>query len=294
MPYPLVELDALDNLWFQVSGTLCNIECCHCFNRSGPRNHAFGFMSLAMIKPYLEASQTRGVKEYYFTGGEPFMNREIVPILAETLRYGPATVLTNGMLLKEATVAALAEIKAQSLYTLEFRVSLDGFNEEDNDRIRGKGVFQKTLEGIRLLVKHGFLPIITATRVWEESRDAEMQEGFVKMLYALGYTKPRLKILPALKIGREALRSGEYAEYEEVTPEMMEGYDRGQLICSHSRLVTDRGVYVCPILLDTPEAKMGDALEEALGPYPLRHKACYTCYLWGAICSNFSSGGKDV
>jgi molybdenum cofactor biosynthesis enzyme MoaA len=294
MQHPFVQLDALDLLWFQVAGTLCNIECSHCFNRSGPRNYTFGFMTLEMIKPYLEASRVYGVKEYYFTGGEPFMNREIVPILAETLRYGPATVLTNGMLLKEPTVAALAEIEAQSLYTLEFRVSLDGFHAEENDRIRGKGVFYKTMQGIRLLLQYSFLPIITATRVWDASRDAEVQEGFIKTLHALGYTKPRLKILPALKIGREAERSGGYTEAEEVMPAMLEGYDTSQLICSNSRLVSDRGVHVCPILLDIPEAKMGNTLAEALHPYPLRHQACYTCYLWGAICSNFSSGGKDV
>ncbi|RMF91490.1 MAG: radical SAM protein [Nitrospinota bacterium] len=294
MTHPLIELDALDNLWFQVAGTLCNIECRHCFNNSGPRNRSFGFMTLEMIKPYLEASQELGVKEYYLTGGEPFLNREIVPMLAETLRYGPATVLTNGMLLKESTVAALAEIESQSLYTLEFRVSLDGFTAEENDQIRGKGVFQKTMEGVQLLVRHGFLPILTATRVWEESRDAEVLEGFIKLLHSFGYTRPRLKILPTLKIGREAERSGEYTEHEVVTPEMLEGYDRGQLLCSNSRIVTDRGVYVCPILINFPEARLGETLHDALRPYPLRHQACYTCYLWGAICSNFASGGTDV
>ena len=42
-----------------------------------------------------------GVKEYYFTGGEPFLNRDMAPILELTLRYGPATVLSNGTLFKD-------------------------------------------------------------------------------------------------------------------------------------------------------------------------------------------------
>jgi len=36
MTIPRVKLSHLDNLWFQVSGTLCNIACLHCFNDSGP------------------------------------------------------------------------------------------------------------------------------------------------------------------------------------------------------------------------------------------------------------------
>ena len=36
-----VELRALDDLWFQISGTLCNLTCHHCFISCGPTNHTF-------------------------------------------------------------------------------------------------------------------------------------------------------------------------------------------------------------------------------------------------------------
>ena len=67
---------------------------------------------------------------------------------------------------------------------------------------------------------------------------------------------------------------------------MMEGFDPGKLICNHSRIVTDRGVYVCPILIEAPDARLGATLAESLGAYPLRHHACYTCYQYGALCAN--------
>jgi hypothetical protein len=98
-----------------------------------------------------------------------------------------------------------------------------------------------------------------------------------------------LKILPLLRLGAESLRTRGYHDDETVTPEMMLDYDEGQLICSSARVVTDQGVWVCPILLDSPEARMGGTLEEAMTPYPLRHSACFTCYAYGAICSNPSS-----
>jgi hypothetical protein len=75
---------------------------------------------------------------------------------------------------------------------------------------------------------------------------------------------------------------------------MMEGYDQSQLICNHSRIVTDHGVYVCPILLDAPDARLGDALSDAQTTYALRHHACYTCYQYGALCANPSSGRRDA
>ena len=68
----------------------------------------------------------------------------------------------------------------------------------------------------------------------------------------------------------------------------MDGYDVTQLVCQHSRIVTDRGVHVCPILIESPDSLMGQSLSESLGRFALRHGACTTCYQYGAICSNAS------
>jgi hypothetical protein len=118
--------------------------------------------------------------------------------------------------------------------------------------------------------------------------------GFINTLKTFGYLRPRLKILPTLKIGREIARDRGYDQYEIVTKEMLEGYDCSQLICSNSRVATNRGVYVCPILIESEVAYLGETLKEATKSYQLNQQACYTCYLYGAICSNFSSGGRDA
>lgn len=292
--YPALHLDALDNLWFQVSGTLCNIACGHCFISCSPTNHSYEIMTLAQIEPYLAESQSMGVKEYYFTGGEPFINKEMIDILEKTLAIGPATVLTNGMLITEKKAQQLRKIQDASPYSLEMRVSLDGYTEEMNDAIRGKGVFKKAMNGVRLLYEQGFLPIITVTKTWEDQDDEVVMQGFLNVLRDHGYARPRIKILPSLKIGKEIARSRGYDNYEWVTEEMLEDYDCRQLICSNSRVVTNRGVVVCPILLEAPSAYMGETLQEANKAYELQEQACYTCYLYGSICTNFSSGGADA
>ncbi|MFQ5822737.1 MAG: radical SAM protein [bacterium] len=285
---PCVPLHSLDALWFQVGGTICNLWCTHCFISCSPQNHKFGFMDRATVGKYLEESKKLGVKEYYFTGGEPFMNKDLLVILEDTLELGPATVLTNGIMILERVAKRLKDIVDQSIYTLEIRVSIDGFTEESNDKIRGVGSFRKAMKGVKNLIDYGFLPIITTAQTWDDSETEKVFNGFRNMLINRGYTRPRIKIIPPLRIGREKVRSRGYDKYEYVTKEMMTEYDDNQLQCTHSRMVTDKGVYVCPILIDYPEAKVGDSLEESFTPYPLKHQACYTCYISGAICHNLS------
>src|SRR5262249_33659198 len=188
-----------------------------------------------------------------------------------TLCYGPATVLTNGTVFKDEWLARLRRAEAASLYSLEFRVSIDGYTAAGNDPIRGPGTFDRALRGVRQLLAYGFLPIITVTRTRDETEDGTLLEGFLHLLRATGYDRPRVKILPTLRIGAEVERQRGYRDEERVTPDMMAGFDQGQLVCNHSRVVTDRGVYVCPILIEAPDARLGATLDEALTAYPLRH-----------------------
>ena len=74
-----------------------------------------------------------------------------------------------------------------------------------------------------------------------------------------------------------------------VTTAMLDGFDRDLLMCSNSRLVTDRGVWVCPLLVEQPDARLGTTLDDAASSYELRHQACVTCWRYGTICGNVSA-----
>ncbi len=293
-PAAVVPLAHLDQLWFQVTGTHCNLACSHCFISCSPHNRAFGYLDFETVACVLDESRSFGVKEYYFTGGEPFLHSDMVAILERTLRYGPATVLTNGTVLKEEWLARLREAENASLYSLEFRVSIDGYDAATNDPVRGEGTFERAMAGVTLLLKHGFLPIITVARTADNQDDAELFAGFVAMLKTRGYYRPRVKILPTLRLGAEVARQRGYREEEFVTPELLEGFDTGTLLCSHARLVSDRGVHVCPILLEAPDSVLGRTLAEATAPFALRHHACYTCYQFGSICANPSASPGET
>lgn len=293
-PAPEVPLAALDQLWFQVAGTVCNLRCRHCFISCSPGNDSFWFMERSRVARALETSVELGVKEYYFTGGEPFMNREMTGILEDALALGPATVLTNGTLLPPRTVAELGRVAGESPYTLELRVSIDGTTPEMNDAIRGEGAFARAMDGVERLVAEGFLPIITCMRSWEEDATPGVLADFRELLGGVGYDRARVKILPPLLMGEEAERTRGYGDGERVTRGMLHGFDTDQLLCTRARLVTSRGVWVCPILPEAPEGRLGDTLEEAVErPTRLSEPACHTCWTSGAICSNLPSGGND-
>jgi len=283
-PAPRVALSALDTLWFQVAGTVCNLACTHCFVSSSPTNRTHDFLSLKAILPYLEEASKLGVKELYFTGGEPFLNPELESILVRALDVGPVTVLTNGLLLDPPRCRRLSRFAEQTDYSLDFRISLDGYAAETNDPIRGEGTFERILQGVSNLVAAGLNPVITVTEVYEENGSVHGKERFFDLLRSLGVAKPRLKMLPVFQIGAEAERTGAYETWQRLrdsdTPD--EGWSHLQ--CSSCRMVTDQGVWVCPILVNEPQGKMGQTLSDTLAPFALDHPACWTCHVYGVSC----------
>lgn len=285
MPFADVPLRALDTLWFQVAGTICNITCTHCFISCSPKNHSHEMMSLAECERWLEEARALGVREYYFTGGEPFLNRDMLPILDATLRQGPATVLTNGMLLRREVCAELRRLFDDSEYSLDLRVSLDGFDAESHDAIRGKGVWDRVMLGLRNLGEVGLNPVITVTTAAEGVAEAEGRARFLDIIRSFGFAKPRLKVLPLFRIGAEETRTRAYEEWERIARTYLTDEEAARLQCSSCRMVTSKGVYVCPILIEEPEARMGATLGETLRAFPLKYGACHTCWVDGATCT---------
>lgn len=319
-PSLVARFTGLETLWVQITGTLCNLRCTHCFLSCAPDNHALELMSREQIRHYLRQAEDLGVKEIYFTGGEPFLHPEALEILEDALKVAPAAVLTNGVLITEPTAARLGSLAAAASYSLEIRVSLDAPEEAANDAIRGAGTFRKALRGVRRLQDAGLMPIVTACELVAEEEglgafgDAAAPGGladsvgedlprgvrresipsrpgagsFYHRLYRLlrdqGIERPRVKVLPVFNMGELEGRRSESL----LTGAMLEGFDTDTLQCSGARLVAHDGIYACPILAGEAGARMAaDDLAEAERPCPLYHPACTTCVETGMTCRNY-------
>ena len=278
---PFLRLSAL---WIQITGTWCNLACTHCLNASGPDDHWLKPIAPEVAREAIREADELGVKEIYFTGGEPFLHGEILPLLGEALAVAPTTVLTNGTLIDGAMADRLTSLALRSVYSLEVRVSLDDTDAAKNDRVRGAGVSDKAVRAIQLLHERGLLPIVTATEITsgEHAGRPGMYERFREFLVARGIEKPRVKIMPVFALGRASRTGGRC-----LTEEDLEGFDRGTLQCSESRVVADGGVYACPILAGLPDAKLSDGgLEASFRDAPLYHPSCVTCHETGMTCKN--------
>jgi hypothetical protein len=98
--------------------------------------------------------------------------------------------------------------------------------------------------------------------------------------------RPRVKLLPMFRLGRETTRTGPPSPGETLAGVPQELIATAHLQCAGCRAVTARGVFVCPLLVDEPGGRLADRLDNALGPFELGHAACSTCYATGMTCAN--------
>ena len=117
----------------------CNLSCDHCFMRSG-KPLANELTKEEWLRILTDFRHQGGVN-VTFTGGEPLMNRDFETILIHSHQQGlTTTVLSNGILWTEESINKL------SPYISEIQISIDGFDEQSNAKVRGAGHFDKIVD----------------------------------------------------------------------------------------------------------------------------------------------------
>ena len=120
---------ALETLWFN-TGTLCNLACDNCYIESSPKNDRLVYLTRLEVRTFLdETRRLAGAPiEIGFTGGEPFMNPDILGMIEDCLSADHRVlVLTNAMKPMQRIKAALLGLNAHFPGKLTFRVSLDHY-----------------------------------------------------------------------------------------------------------------------------------------------------------------------
>ncbi len=282
---PQVPFRSLDTVWIQITGTLCNISCRHCFVSAGPKSDSLPVMTRTQVESALEEATELGARDAYFTGGEPFLHPDIRGLVDFALERMPLSILTNALMIDDDLAAWIGDRFARSRYSLDLRVSLDGMTAATNDRVRGRGVYDRVVEALRRLARAGVSPVVTVVEHEESLKAAEARVTFTEFLRGLGIGRPRVKFLPLLRIGREERRSRGYLERERLDPEPLAPEIEESLICSTSRTVTAHGVMTCPILVEVPGARLGDSLRQAERSITLNWRPCHTCVVEGLRCA---------
>ncbi len=282
-PRAAVPLVALETLWFN-TGTLCNLACRNCYIESSPTNDALVYLRLAEFAAYLDEIARGGlpVREIGFTGGEPFMNPDMVAMMALAQARGfDVLVLTNAMRPMRRFEAAIAALPRERLM---FRVSLDHHDAAVHDAERGAGAFGKALDGLRWLAAQGFAIAVAGRQLTDESA-AAAEAGYSALFVGLGLPCPPLVLFPEMDA---------HADVPEISTGCWEilGTSPAAQMCATSRMVVKRRgaaapvVLACTLIADDPGFEMGATLAEAASPVALNHPHCARfCVLGGASCS---------
>lgn len=297
-----VGLSALQTLWIN-TGSLCNIACRNCYLASSPTNDQLAYITQGEVAAYLDeiARDDLPVTEIGFTGGEPFMNPDMLGMLEDTLSRGlSALVLTNAMqpLLRPRIRDGLLALRDTYGDRLSLRISLDHYSKALHEEERGPRSFDKTLEGIDWLAAEGFSVSIAGRTCWGETEDAA-RVGYAELIAMHGWPLDAddgtsLMLFPEMD---------ERADVPEITEDCWSilGKSPDDVMCSTSRMVVKRRgadapiVLPCTLLPYDPAFEMGTSLAEAAkanggmfdhGAVKLCHPHCSKfCVLGGGACT---------
>ena len=177
-------------LWFN-TGTLCNIECLNCYIESSPTNERLVYLSTAEVEDYLQqiADREWPITEIGFTGGEPFMNPDMIAMMEASLKAGfEVLVLTNAMrpMMRKRVQAGLLDLNARFPGKITLRVSLDHYAARHHDEERGAGSFDISIIGMDWLRDNGIQMAVAGRTMWGEA-EAEARDGFARLFAARGY-----------------------------------------------------------------------------------------------------------
>ncbi|MBI3564658.1 MAG: radical SAM protein [Elusimicrobia bacterium] len=279
-PRAAVPPDALRTLWFN-TGTRCNIECANCYIQSSPRNDRLDYLRAAEIRPFLDEAREMGAAEIGFTGGEPFLNPDLLPMAEECLERGfSVLILTNAMAPMRNRATDLLALLARRGRRLRLRVSLDHHTAAAHDAERGAGSFDKALSGLRWLLDSGFDASV-AGRTFVAEDEGAAREGYRR---AIG-REVELTVFPEM---------GAPGELPEITTECwgLLGKDPASVMCASSRMVVKRrgdarpAVVACTLIPYDARFELGRTLRASWRPVALQHPHCASfCVLGGGSCA---------
>jgi predicted phosphodiesterase len=283
-----VALAALKTLWIN-TGTLCNLACARCYIESSPRNDALAYISAGEAGAYFDEIADRDVT-IGFTGGEPFLNRDLLAMMENALGRGfRALVLTNAMKPMRRCAEKLLALQARFGERLALRVSVDHYSRDLHELERGARSFEPTLQGLAFLVRNGFA-VSVAGRLYSGEPEPIVRGGYATLFAERGlkldaYSPDDLVLFPEMDAAADA---------PVITEACWSLLDKSKqdVMCASQRMVVKRKgaerpvVVACTLLPYAAEFELGPTLASARAEVTLSHPHCATfCILGGATCS---------
>ncbi len=289
-PRGYIEPHALRELWFH-TGTACNLSCPFCLEGSKPGDNRLDRITLSDARPLIDEGVAIGVEQFSFTGGEPFIVKDFVNILAYASTFRPCLVLTNGT---DPVLKRLHQIETliAQPHPVAFRISIDYPDKARHDAGRGVGSFEKAWQGLQELAKRGF-KVSVARQMEKDEDEAALEDRFREL-----FVQHDLSADMTIVAFPDFLTPGAEADVPQITEHCMTTYHteetRQAFMCAFSKMVIKKAgrmrVYACTLVDDDESYDLGGTLAESLGKrIMLHHHRCYSCFAFGSSCSEIDT-----
>ena len=283
-----IEARNIKTLWFN-TGTLCNIECKNCYIESSPKNDSLAYLTFEEVKSFIDEAidKNLGTNEIGFTGGEPFMNKDIMKMIDYSLRKRlKVLVLSNAM---KPMLNRTKELIKLNHSNLTIRVSIDHYEKEKHEEIRGKNTYDVMMQGLKWLNENNFNYTLATRLLWKE-KEEDLRKNFGTFIknnnLKLDTYSPKELVTFA--------EMDEKIDTPEITTSCWDilNKDPNDVMCSWSRMVVRKknsknpSVIACTLLPYADEFDLGETLTNSLQKIYLNHKHCSKfCVLGGSSCS---------
>lgn len=265
---PKSELTEFDSLFIEMSMKACNLKCKHCYIDFSNEKHVKNFIPFDKIKEAFFDLQNEKLKYIHLTGAEPLLHPDFNAILRYCLKRTSTVIHTNGYSINDKKARFFKKVEEENDKGNEIiiKLSLEHYDERTNDEIRGRGSFRKCLHSVQSLLKYGFNPLITVVNHFNED-EKSLKENIKNVFETIDFTTEdfNINIIPLVK-------KNEFSE-ELSNPEAV----YTNLDCSHGRILTNRGVYNCPLTTEDYRGRSGADFKDYSKSAMLESPACSYC-----------------
>ena len=261
---PVVELVELNNLFIELTAKNCNQRCKHCYIDFPISKNTKDFISIDKVKAALFDTMHENIQCIYLTGAEPMTHPDFNSILRLCLKRASVCICTNATFINEKKARFLKKVEEESSHAIVFKFSIDHYNEIKNDDIRGRGAYRQAINAIKSIAKYNFTPILNIVNYYNEDEKTLISE-FRNICKKIGLdsndcnfqiNEHHNKYKPTIV---KSERSNENTD------------------CRDGRVLTDRGVYVCPFLANDHRGRMGGDFKDYSKKMYLETDFCSTC-----------------
>lgn len=264
---PKSELKTFDSLFIELSKKTCNFKCKHCYIDFKNEKNIKNFIHIDKIKEALRDLKDEQIKYIHLTGAEPMLHPDFNAILRLCLKYNSTVIHTSGFSINDKKARFLKKVEEENNKNNEIiiKLSLEHYDERTNDEIRGRGSYRKCLHSIQSLLKYGFNPLITVVNHFKENEN-ELRKKLEDVFESIDFKteKININIIPLID-------KNNFTEIKQFKDEY------SNLDCSFGRILTNNGIYNCPINTEDYRGRSGSNFKDYSKKAMLDTPACSYC-----------------